>query len=184
MFVAAFPLGPFFALLTAVIQIRVDAINFVSQFRRPHSTRTRDIGAWLRILEIVTKMSVVVNAFVLAFTSEFIPKLVYKLNFAPDRNGPGGGTLKGYLNNSLASINVSFIYQQEPGTAPRNIQGGPDICRLSVLILYFSFFFFLFLIIICYSYNTYYITFLITMYMHGNLLLIRANTKLTMTNSS
>ena len=141
MFVAAFPLGPFFALLTAVIQIRVDAINFVSQFRRPHSTRTRDIGAWLRILEIVTKMSVVVNAFVLAFTSEFIPKLVYKLNFAPDRNGPGGGTLKGYLNNSLASINVSFIYQQEPGTAPRNIQGGPDICRLSVLILYFSFFF-------------------------------------------
>ena len=134
MFVAAFPLGPFFALFTSTIQIRVDAINFVSQFRRPCSTRTRDIGAWLRILEIVTKMSILVNAFVLAFTSEFIPKLVYRLKFAPDRNEPGGGTLKGYLDNSLASINVSYIYQQEPETAPRDIQGSRDICRLSVLL--------------------------------------------------
>ena len=135
MFVAAFPLGPFFALLTSIIQIRVDAINFVSQFRRPNSTRTQGIGAWLRILEIVTKMSVLVNAFVLAFTSEYIPKLLYRFKFAPDRDGPGGGTLKGYLDNSLASINVSYIYQQEPGTAPKNIQEHLDVCRLSIVIL-------------------------------------------------
>ena len=132
MFIAAFPLGPFFALLTSIIQIRVDAINFVSQFRRPPIIRTQGIGAWLPILEIVTKMSVLVNAFVLAFTSEFIPKLLYKLNFAPDRNRPGGGTLEGYLDNSLASINVSYIHQQEPGTAPRYINGSLDTCRLIV----------------------------------------------------
>ena len=94
MFVAAFPIGPFFALLTSIIQIRVDAINFISQFRRPDSTRPQDIGAWLHILEIVTKMSVLVNAFLLAFTSEYIPKLLYRMKYAPDRDEPGGGTLK------------------------------------------------------------------------------------------
>lgn len=140
MFVAAFPLGPFFALLTAVIQIRVDAINFVSQFRRPNTTRARDIGAWLRILEIVTKMAVLVNAFVLAFTSEFIPKLLYRMKYAPDRDSPGGGTLTGYLDNSLASINVSHIFQKEPGTEPKGIQDNLHrICRCVALFFYISY---------------------------------------------
>ncbi|XP_078346942.1 anoctamin-3-like [Oculina patagonica] len=130
MFVAAFPLGPFFALLTSIIQIRVDAINFVSQFRRPDSTRAQDIGAWLRILEIVTKMSVLVNAFVLAFTSEFIPKFLYRIKYAPDRDSSGLGSLTGYLDNSLASINISYIFQQEPGTEPKNIQDNLNkVCR-------------------------------------------------------
>lgn len=121
MFVAAFPLGPFFALLTAIAEIRVDAINFVSQFRRPDAARAEDIGAWFRILEGVTKISVLVNAFVLAFTSEYIPKLLYKMKYAQDRNSTGGGTLAGYINNSLSSIDVSYLFEQEPGTEPENI---------------------------------------------------------------
>jgi len=120
MFVAAFPLGPLFALLNSIVEIRVDAINFVDQFRRPDSARAEDIGAWFRILQGVTKLSVLVNAFVLAFTSEYIPKLLYKMKYAPDRDEPGGGTLKGYLNNSLAHIDIAYIYQQEPGTQPEN----------------------------------------------------------------
>lgn len=130
MFVAAFPLGPFFALLTSIIQIRVDAINFVSQFRRPDSTRAQDIGAWLRILEIVTKMSILVNAFVLAFTSEFIPKFLYKMKYAPDHDSPGGGSLTGYIDNSLASINISYIFHKEPGTEPKSIRDNFNkVCR-------------------------------------------------------
>ena len=121
MFVAAFPLGPFFALLTAIAEIRVDAINFVSQFRRPDAARAEDIGAWFRILEGVTKISVLVNAFVLAFTSEYIPKLLYKMKYAQDRNSTGRGTLDGYIENSLASINVSYLFELEPGTEPENI---------------------------------------------------------------
>lgn len=120
MFVAAFPLGPLFALLNSIVEIRVDAINFVDQFRRPDSARAEDIGAWLRILQGVTKLSVLVNAFVLAFTSEYIPKLLYRMKYAPDRDQPGGGTLTGYINNSLAYIDVAYIYQQEPGTEPEN----------------------------------------------------------------
>lgn len=115
MFVAAFPLGPLFALLNSIVEIRVDAINFVSQFRRPDSTRAEDIGAWFRILEGVTRLSVLVNAFVLAFTSEYIPKLVYEMKYSED------GTLRGYIANSLASINLDDLYTREPGTAPENV---------------------------------------------------------------
>lgn len=115
MFVSAFPLGPLFALLNSIVEIRVDAINFVSQFRRPDSTRAEDIGAWFRILEGVTRLSVLVNAFILAFTSEYIPKLVYKMRYSDD------GSLHGYIENSLASINLEDLYTREPGTAPENI---------------------------------------------------------------
>ncbi|KAJ7340375.1 Anoctamin-4 [Desmophyllum pertusum] len=41
MFVAAFPLGPLFALLNSIVEIRVDAINFVSQFGGPTAPARR-----------------------------------------------------------------------------------------------------------------------------------------------
>lgn len=136
MFVAAFPLGPLFALLTSVIRIRVDAINFVSQFRRPDVAHFKTIGAWYRILEWVTKISVLVNAFVLAFTSEFIPKLLYRLKYAPDHDSPGGGTLAGYINNSLSTIHTVDIFRYEPGTEPENpydnLPYNNSVCRYKI----------------------------------------------------
>lgn len=111
MFVAAFPLGPLFALINAVIEIRVDAINFLCHFRRPDAARVEDIGAWYGVLEAVTKVSVLVNAFVLAFTSEFIPKLVYKMVYSSEsRASVWKGTLNGYVNNSLAFIDLKTLY--------------------------------------------------------------------------
>ncbi|CAH3023696.1 unnamed protein product [Porites evermanni] len=101
MFVAAFPLAPLFALLNCAIELRVDAVNFVCQFRRPIADRAQDIGAWYRIMEGIANLSVLVNAFVLAFTSEFIPRLVYRNSYSAD------GTLAGYVNNSLSYFNVS-----------------------------------------------------------------------------
>ena len=132
MFVAAFPLGPLFALLTSVIRIRVDAVNFVSQFRRPDITHAKNIGAWYRILKWVTKISVLVNAFLLAFTSEFIPKLLYRLKYAPDHDS-GGASLTGYINNSLSSIHTADIFRSEPGTEPENphdnLSYNSSVCR-------------------------------------------------------
>ncbi|XP_032221070.1 anoctamin-3 isoform X2 [Nematostella vectensis] len=100
MFVAAFPLAPLFALVNAVFELRVDAINFVCQFRRPTPRRAQDIGAWMSIMQGLANISVLVNAFVIAFTSDFIPRLVYTTAYSPD------GTLRGYLNNSLSYFNV------------------------------------------------------------------------------
>lgn len=133
MFVAAFPLGPLFALINAIIEIRLDAIKFLCHFRRPDVVRVEDIGAWYSVLEALTKVSVLVNAFVLAFTSEFIPKLLYRVTYASDRHSPGGGTLKGYVNSSLAVIDLTTLFTWENGTQPdnptENLNYTRDYCR-------------------------------------------------------
>ena len=43
-FVAAFPLAPFFALINNLMEIRLDAFKFVTQLRRPYAARAQDIG--------------------------------------------------------------------------------------------------------------------------------------------
>ncbi|MBN3294663.1 ANO7 protein, partial [Polypterus senegalus] len=76
-FVAAFPLAPLFALLNNWVEIRLDAQKFVCEYRRPVAERTQDIGAFL-----------------IAFTSDFLPRLLYQ--YKHDSN------LHGYVNFSLA----------------------------------------------------------------------------------
>ena len=56
MFVAAFPLAPLFAWLNNIIEIRLDATNFIRNFRRPVAQRAEDIGAWYYILDTLTKV--------------------------------------------------------------------------------------------------------------------------------
>ena len=56
MFVAAFPLAPLFALLDNLIEIRLDAYNFIHHFRRPVAERVEDIGAWYGILATLTQV--------------------------------------------------------------------------------------------------------------------------------
>ncbi|TMW43143.1 hypothetical protein DOY81_011777, partial [Sarcophaga bullata] len=75
LFVAAFPLAPLFALLNNVAEIRLDAFKMVTQSRRPLAERVEDIGAWYGILRIITYTAVVSNAFVIAYTSDFIPRM-------------------------------------------------------------------------------------------------------------
>ena len=58
MFVAAFPLAPFFALLNNMVEIRLDAVNFIHNFRRPAAERAEDIGAWYGILATLTTVSI------------------------------------------------------------------------------------------------------------------------------
>ena len=57
MFVAGFPLAPFFALLNNIIEIRVDAYNYIHNCRRPVAQRAEDIGAWYSILASLTSVS-------------------------------------------------------------------------------------------------------------------------------
>ena len=59
MFVAAFPLAPLFALLNNMVEIRLDAGNFIHSFRRPFAERAEDIGAWYGILATLTTVSLI-----------------------------------------------------------------------------------------------------------------------------
>lgn len=100
-FVAAFPLAPMFALINNVIEVRLDAYKFVTQLRRPLAARAQDIGIWFAILQGLMTVSVATNAAIIAFTSEFVPKLVYRYGYN------NSGSLQGYVDFSLSIFNVS-----------------------------------------------------------------------------
>ncbi|XP_012219862.1 anoctamin-4-like [Linepithema humile] len=91
-FVAAFPLAPFFALLNNIFKMRLDAKKLVTMYRRPFGQRIRNIDICYRILDSISKLSVITNAFIIAFTSNFIPKLVYCMtisdNYLLEENHP------------------------------------------------------------------------------------------------
>lgn len=57
MFVAAFPLAPLIALITNLVEIRIDAINMIHSFRRPVGYKSEGIGVWHDILTTVTAVS-------------------------------------------------------------------------------------------------------------------------------
>ena len=61
LFVAAFPLAPFFALLNNILEIRLDANKMITTKRRPLAFRAQDIGAWQGILQSVTYLSIATN---------------------------------------------------------------------------------------------------------------------------
>lgn len=123
LFVASFPLAPLFALLNNVIEIRLDAKKFVTELRRPIAVRAKDIGIWYTLLRGISKVAVIVNAFVISFTSDFIPRLVYQHMYSPD------GTLHGFVNHTLSYFNVSHF---QPGTepmVPMHLGYKVDVCR-------------------------------------------------------
>ncbi|XP_037696336.1 anoctamin-1 isoform X4 [Choloepus didactylus] len=111
LFVASFPLAPLFALLNNIIEIRLDAKKFVTELRRPVAVRAKDIGIWYNILRGVGKLAVIINAFVISFTSDFIPRLVYLYMYSQN------GTMHGFVNHTLSSFNVSDF---QNGTAPND----------------------------------------------------------------
>uniref|UniRef100_A0A674AUV5 Anoctamin n=1 Tax=Salmo trutta TaxID=8032 RepID=A0A674AUV5_SALTR len=107
-FVAACPLAPLFALINNWVEVRLDAQKFVCQYRRPVAERAQDIGIWLDILQVITYFAVISNAFLIAFTSDFLPRLYYRYN--------NDGNLQGYVNFTL-------------GTSPSNFNANNTQCR-------------------------------------------------------
>ncbi|KAA0724123.1 Anoctamin-1 Transmembrane protein 16A [Triplophysa tibetana] len=123
LFVASFPLAPLFALLNNIIEIRLDAKKFVAELRRPDAARAKDIGIWYNILRGVAKVAVIVNAFVISFTSDFIPRLVYQYMYSPD------GSMHGFVNHTLSYFNVSHFQNGTAPLEPLYLGILVDICR-------------------------------------------------------
>uniref|UniRef100_A0AC34RTB4 Anoctamin n=1 Tax=Panagrolaimus sp. JU765 TaxID=591449 RepID=A0AC34RTB4_9BILA len=101
LFVAAFPLAPLFALLNNVLELRLDAYKFVVTARKPIPAQARNIGVWMTILEILSTLAAICNAFVIAFTSDFIPKTYYY--FTHDY------TMTGYVDYSLSYFDITQL---------------------------------------------------------------------------
>ncbi|CAM4556395.1 unnamed protein product [Leuciscus chuanchicus] len=102
-FVAACPLAPLFALINNWVEVRLDAQKFVCVYRRPVVERAQDIGIWLTILQFISYLAVISNAFLIAFTSDFLPRLFYRYT---------AGSMSGYINFTLAVAPADFTQSQ------------------------------------------------------------------------
>ncbi|NXO50169.1 ANO7 protein, partial [Aramus guarauna] len=102
-FVAACPLAPLFALLNNWVEIRLDAHKFICDYRRPVAERAQGIGIWFSILEAIAHLAVISNAFLIAFTSDFLPRMYYE--YVHD------SSLRGYVNFTLAYAPWDFVLQ-------------------------------------------------------------------------
>ncbi|GFO42122.1 anoctamin [Plakobranchus ocellatus] len=123
-FVAAFPLAPLFALLNNILEIRIDAYKFITQWRRPLAMRAQDIGIWFGILRGISAIAIMTNASIIAFTSEFIPKLVYRYAYSPTDD------LEGFVNFTLSVFNVSdFEPDSIPSDPKTELFGNVTFCR-------------------------------------------------------
>ncbi|XP_025771349.1 anoctamin-9 [Puma concolor] len=126
-FVAAFPLAPLLALFSNLVEIRLDAIKMVRLQRRLVPRKAKDIGTWLQVLETIGVLAVIANGMVIAFTSEFIPRVVYKYHYGPCRKGadPAVDCLTGYINHSLS------VFHTKDFQDPIRIEGSENVteCR-------------------------------------------------------
>ncbi|NXE03857.1 ANO7 protein, partial [Lophotis ruficrista] len=102
-FVAACPLAPLFALLNNWVEIRLDAQKLICDYRRPVAERAQGIGIWFDILEAIAHLAVISNAFLIAFTSDFLPRMYYE--YVHD------SSLRGYVNFTLAYAPWDFALQ-------------------------------------------------------------------------
>ncbi|XP_071975042.1 anoctamin-5 isoform X4 [Engystomops pustulosus] len=122
LFVASFPLAPLLALLNNILEIRVDAWKLTTQFRRPFAAKAHSIGVWQEILNGMAVLSVVTNAFIVAFTSDMIPRLVYYYAYSENEASP----MSGYINSSLSVFDISdFSDLSTPETNEMNV----TLCR-------------------------------------------------------
>ncbi|KRX16830.1 Anoctamin-3, partial [Trichinella nelsoni] len=96
LFAAAFPLAPLFAFLNNAVEIRSDAYKYTVNFRRPLSSRTKDLGIWMNILTCISSLAVLTNASLIAFTGDFISKSVYIWHYSATR------TLRGFVESELS----------------------------------------------------------------------------------
>lgn len=100
MFVVAFPLGPLLSLLSNIFEIRIDAFKALTQMRRPLPSRAKDIGIWLPILNTISKIGIITSGSIIAFTSDFIPRMVYSTQT---------GSLEGYVASTLSTKYIANI---------------------------------------------------------------------------
>lgn len=126
--------------------MRLDAYKFVVAYRRPTPERVKDLGVWTLILDAVSNFAVLTNvlslfplsphrgrpsaleACVIAFTSDFVPRLLYQLYPLV-----GDGTsLHGYFNWTLVYYDVSnYKLTHDVGVYNLSQQFSPPIqfCR-------------------------------------------------------
>ncbi|UJR10628.1 hypothetical protein I4U23_014825 [Adineta vaga] len=121
LFVVAFPLAPLLALINNLIELRLDAWKLLSKYKRPIPYKASDIGIWSDIISAISYLAVLTNAIVIAWTSEFIPKMAYRVLTS------GGANLNDYVDWTLSSFSIQDY--NNTGRMTADVPTGLTTCR-------------------------------------------------------
>ncbi len=83
------------------LEIRIDAYKFVASSRRALPLRAADMGSWFNILEFITRLAILTNALLIAYTTDVIDRIVYQIVYSSD------GSMTLYLDWTLSTFNTS-----------------------------------------------------------------------------
>ncbi|XP_074029186.1 anoctamin-4 isoform X2 [Leptinotarsa decemlineata] len=107
-FVAGFPLAPVLAFVNNLLEIRVDASKITQSYRRPVPKQSAGIGPWFGILQATTYIGVATNALVIAFTSNFVQKEIYRHSKDSAHSGFINTTLSAYATKDFEILSRSI----------------------------------------------------------------------------
>ena len=72
LFSVACPLAPLLCLINNIFEVRIDAIKFMTQFKRPMPEKANSIGSWFHVISITSKLATFFNGLIIAFSSDFL----------------------------------------------------------------------------------------------------------------
>lgn len=102
MFSPAFPIAALFAVINNLFEIRIDAQKYLKDLPRLMPESIMDSGPWLDILEVTTKVSVFLNACIIAFTSLTLDEMYFLFEVSP--TVPGNYTYREFF---FTKFNIS-----------------------------------------------------------------------------
>ncbi|CDS38149.1 protein of unknown function DUF590 [Echinococcus multilocularis] len=119
-------------LLLSLVTVRGFAIKITRHMQRLSPKPARSIGMWIWLLLGINSFAIFINACLIAFSSEFVNKIVYQFYYSPN------GSMMGYTNFSLSYMDVN---QFEISEEDKGLLNGLKYCRYFV---YLRFYFYAF----------------------------------------
>ena len=86
MFGVSLPIAPVLYLFVNLFKLRMDAGTYVRNYKRPISFNCNSIGGWNRILGLLARISILINAVLIAFTFDYLPSNLYKYDISPNNS--------------------------------------------------------------------------------------------------
>ncbi|KAJ1549267.1 hypothetical protein HK405_006790 [Cladochytrium tenue] len=119
LFSCAFPLAPLLAFLSNSLEIRFGAYRLLTECQRPFVQRSQGLGAWFEVMLATARVGAVINALIMAFTSNYVNKTLFE-------GFPGEAKVVAQVIYVIAfehiAIGLAFILDSVIPDTPTNIQ--------------------------------------------------------------
>ncbi|XP_049826402.1 anoctamin-3-like [Aethina tumida] len=103
-FISAFPLAPLCAFIKNIFHLRFEALRALGLYRRPNPRKVAKLVCFTKLLQATTYLGIVANAGMIAFSSNFVPKILYWHYIDSSLNGFSNFTMSQFLSSGVYSM--------------------------------------------------------------------------------